>query len=487
MSADEPVPHYNGRTVHLTGIKGTGMAALAEILHHQGATVSGSDVAERFFTDEMLDRIGITPQVGFTPDHIPADTAVLIYSAAYDPDNPERRAADHRGIPQYSYTEMLGALSAAPTAVAISGVHGKTSTAAMLGMMVSATDLPATVVVGSGVAGFGGSATLIRGADFLVAETCEYRRHFLDYHPDIVLITNVEADHLDYYRDADDVTDAFVALGLRLPAAGTVVYCRDDPGASAVAEALRRQRPDLHVVPYGFSATGEGQISNHRLENGIQRFSVALRRRDSAALLETQWELPVPGRHMVSNAAAAAVVLAEMTGGADRPVVDAWVDGLARFTGTRRRSERIAEVNGVLVLDDYAHHPTAIRTTLEGFREFWPGRRIVVDFMSHTYSRSEALLDGFADAFAPADVVFLNDIYASAREAYLGGITGERFAEAVRAHHPDVRYAPDFTSAAKHIAAELRRGDIFVTMGAGDNFRIGTTVVELLRRDGDPL
>jgi UDP-N-acetylmuramate--alanine ligase len=382
---------------------------------------------------------------------------------------------------------MLGALSIEPAAVAISGVHGKTSTAAMLGMMVSATDLPATVVVGSGVAGFGGSATLIRGTDYLVAETCEYRRHFLDYHPDIVLITSVEADHLDYYRDADDVMDAFVALGLKLPPSGTVVYCADDTGATTVAATLRRRRPDLRIVPYGFTAPEEGRISDYRLDNGTQRFSVALRDREGSGLLDTQWELHVPGRHMASNAAAAAVVLAEMTGGAESPGAHTWARGLARFTGTRRRSERIAEVHGILVLDDYAHHPTAIRATLDGFRQFWPGRRIIVDFMSHTYSRSEALLDGFADSFAPADVVFLNDIYASAREAYNGGITGEHFAETVRGHHRDVRYVPDFTDAAEHISAELQSGDIFVTMGAGDNFRIGTAVVELLKQQREPV
>ena len=297
----------------------------------------------------------------------------------------------------------------------------------------------------------------------------------------------MEADHLDYYRDADDVFDAFVELGLKLPDAGVVVYCADDPGATAVAEALRTRRPDLRIVPYGFSAVGQGRISGHRLENGVQRFAVALRAGEGGSLMETHWELHVPGRHMVSNAAGAAVVLSEVIGDSGRHAPDAWARGLANFTGTRRRSERIAEVNGVLVLDDYAHHPTAIRTTLEGFREFWPGRRIIVDFMSHTYSRSESLLDEFVTAFSPADVVFLNDIYASAREVYSGGITGERFAAAVQAHHRDVRYVPDFDDAAQHITTELRRGDILVTMGAGDNFRIGLTVVELLKQQGTPI
>lgn len=195
-----------------------------------------------------------------------------------------------------------------------------------------------------------------------------------------------------------------------------------------------------------------------------------------------QWEIGVPGRHMVLNAAAAITALRVIQPDADQSAVDRWQAALADFTGTRRRSEIVADTGGVLILDDYAHHPTAIETTLRGFREFWPDRRIIVDFMSHTYSRTEALLDRFARSFESADVVFLNDIYASAREHNHGGITGETLARAVAEQHRDVRYVPSFTIAAKEIVNELRRGDIFVTMGAGDNFRIGTIVAEMLHR-----
>lgn len=457
--------------IHMTGIKGTGMAALAEILSAEGAVLTGSDVAERFFTDDLLAAIGVVPSIGFDAAHIPRDAAVLVYSSAYPADNPERAEASRRGIPQYSYTEMLGALSRNRRSLAVSGVHGKTSTTAMIGSMVRESDLRATVVVGSAVPSFGGSATLRRGRELFIAETCEYRRHFLDYSPDVLLVSSVEADHLDYYRDADDVADAFVEFGDRLPDGGTLIYCADDPGAGRVAARLTAARPDLVMVPYGFSVSGDGHVAEPTVSAGAQSCAV-------------QWDgrlhpfsLSIPGRHMALNAAAAIVSIALLTGS---PVTEAMIAGLSAFRGTRRRSEIIAEVGGVRIIDDYAHHPTAIRTTLAGFRAFWPGRRIVVDFMSHTFSRTRALLAEFATAFEAADILFLNDIYASAREQNVDGLTGRDLADAVARNHPDVRYVPDFGAAARDIAGALRPGDIFVTMGAGDNFRIGTDVATRL-------
>jgi UDP-N-acetylmuramate--alanine ligase len=473
---------FRDLSIHLTGVKGTGMAALAEILHDEGARLSGSDVGERFFTDDLLARIGLVPTVGFSPDHVPTDASLLVYSSAYDQTNPERAEASRRGLPQHSYTEMLGALSRTRRSLAISGVHGKTSTTAMVGTLIAGLDLPATVVVGSAVPSFGGSATLRRGTEYLVAETCEYRRHFLDFSPDVLVVTSVEADHLDYYRDYDDVLDAFVAFARRLPQDGVLVYCADDPGATAVATKVEAERPGVRRIPYGFSVTGPGRIGTPRLADGRQEFEIEL-----PSGSET-FELAVPGRHMVANAAAAVMALSALVedGGDPGRVSPTWRRSLAAFAGTSRRSEILGEFRGILVVDDYAHHPTAIRTTLAGFREFWPGRRIVVDFMSHTYSRTMALLDEFADAFGDADVLFLNDIYASARESRVSGFDGARFAETVRGRHGDVRFVPDFSGAADRIMDELRRGDIFVTMGAGDNFRISRDVADRLRqREGE--
>jgi UDP-N-acetylmuramate--alanine ligase len=457
------------------------MAALAEILHDEGAILTGSDVAERFYTDTLLDHIDLVPRVGFQKQNLDPNVALLVYSSAYDESNPERTEARRRGIPQYSYTEMLGALSRDRRSLAVSGVHGKTTTTAMIGTIVAATELPATVVVGSAVPSFGGSATLRRGKHLLVAETCEYRRHFLDFSPDVLIVTSVEADHLDYYRDYADVRDAFVEFCRSLPTGGTLIYCADDTGASEVAEQVTEERSDLTIQPYGFSVQGPGRVTEPITESGQQRFSVTL------AGMTGQWTVRVPGRHMVLDAAAAILGLVGLAGEPDAETLPVWERALNSFAGTRRRSELVATVGDVRVMDDYAHHPTAIRTTLAGFREFWPGGRIIVDFMSHTYSRTVALLDEFARAFADADIVFLNEIYASAREKTSSTISGQDLADAVAQYHGDVRFVPDFVTAADAIATELQAGDLFVTMGAGDNFRIGPMVVERLeaRREAE--
>jgi UDP-N-acetylmuramate--alanine ligase len=466
------------------------MAALAEVLHHRGTSITGSDVEERFYTDELLQRIGVTPLPGFSPDHIGPDVDFLVYSAAYDEDNPERREAQRRGLPQFSYNEMLGALSRGVTAVAVSGVHGKTSTTAITGIMASRTDLPVTVVVGSAVTGFAGSdrleksATLIQGGEVLIAETCEYRRHFLYFHPSVLIVTSVEADHLDYFRDVDDVSDAFVEFGRKLPNGGTLVYCADDAGARRVARRLQAERTDLVLQPYGFNADGVGAVTAYTVKPGEQSFRMAGLEERAGGCGAVTWTVGVPGRHMVVNAAGALTALQALYPSLDGSLIEAWRSGLASFKGTSRRSEQVAEVDDVLILDDYAHHPTAIRTTLDGFRRFWPGRRIVVDFMSHTYTRTEALLDDFVTAFDQADVLFLNEIYSSAREHYSGGMTGESFADAVGCHHRDVRFVPTFEKAAESVVRELRTGDVFVTMGAGDNFRIGRRVAEMLALRG---
>lgn len=478
MPALEYSETFYDRAVHLTGVKGTGIAAIAEVLVGEGARVTGSDVAETFYTDELLARIGVVPRVGFSAEHIPADASLLVYSAAYDRDNPERREAERRGIPQLSYAEMLGSLSRSRLSLGVSGVHGKTTTTAMLGTMVANSGLPVTVIVGSAVPSFGGSATLRQGDEVLIAETCEYRRHFLLFSPVVAIITSVEPDHQDYYRDRADIVGAFEEYAMHVASGGAVVYCADDRGAQEIASRVRSRRPDLAVVPYGFSADGAWRCQYLGTGDRSQTFTT----KETGAL---QWTLAIPGRHMVVNATGALAALTELLARFGTPRGDLpferWRSQLKLFRGTQRRSETVAEEGGVTILDDYAHHPTAIRTTLEGYREFYPGRRMIVDFMSHTYSRTAALLTEFGPALLPAEIVVLNEIYASARENNRDGITGENLFDAVAAVHDRVIFEPDFEAAAELIAGELREGDLFITMGAGDNFRIGRRVAELLR------
>jgi UDP-N-acetylmuramate--alanine ligase len=466
-----------GYRVHLVGIKGTGMAALAEILSSRGAQITGSDTNEKFYTDAVLQRLSIPFHEGFAEENLPRDSQLVVHSAAYKKDeNPELRAALEKGIPTLIYPEALGALSALADSSGISGVHGKSTTTAMCGVILKEWGLPATVLVGAEVPGFGSRSTLVQGDRYLVAETCEYRRHFLNFRPRRIVITSIEPDHLDYFRGLPDMLAAFEEYGLKLSPGGTLIFCADDEGAREAARRIHAQRPDLALIAYGRSAEGPFRIAREEQESGRIRFWLAGP--------DCGFELKIPGGHNVLNAAAALALCLQLWH-ADRPGSEPDWRGAARalasFTGSRRRSEIVGEAGGVLFMDDYAHHPTAIETTLSGIRGFYPDRRLVVDFMSHTYSRTQALLPGFGRCFASADSVVLHRIYASAREANEGGITGEDLYREVSRNHPHVRYFEDPAEAVAPLAAELAPGDLFITMGAGDNWKIGR---ELLRLRG---
>jgi UDP-N-acetylmuramate--alanine ligase len=380
---------------------------------------------------------------------------------------------------------MLGELSRRCKSIGISGVHGKTTTTMMVAAIVRELSLPGSVIAGGASTATDAPASVVQGDRFFVAETCEWRRHFLSFSPSVLVVTSVEADHLDYFKDGADVEDAFVEYAQRLPQSGEVLFCADDPGASRVARRVAETRGDIRLAPYGFSATGEGRLSDLRFSDGLVMFRAG----------ETDLELHVPGEHNVLNAAAAAMVthrLAAEFGGPSatrRDIEGAIRMALGRFTGSRRRSEVIGRKAGIIVLDDYAHHPTAIRATLEGFRQFYTGRRLIVDFMSHTYSRTRALAEQFGEALSVADVVILHDIYASARETNPGGIdgtilVGPTAAAAKRRGHPcEVHYEADVMSAVPFVRSIVKSGDLFVTMGAGDNWRIGRALLGQLGAD----
>lgn len=459
-----------GYRVHLVGIKGTGMAALAEILSARGARVTGSDTPETFYTDAVLRRLGIPFSEGFSEKNLPIDSHLVVHSAAYRAEeNPELAAAARKGIPSVLYPEALGLLSDLFDSSGVSGVHGKSTTTALCGVILKAWGFPATVLVGAEVPAFGGRSTLVQGDKYLVAETCEYRRHFLNFHPERIVITSIEPDHLDYFKDLEDILSAFEMYGRSLPFHGTVVYCADDPGARAAAARIFKRRDDLRMVPYGKSAEGDFRIT--RVEEGEGRTSFSL------AGIPGAFALRIPGEHSVLNAAAALALtrlLWERERGGMKTVDFAGAAGaLEGFTGSRRRSEIVGEAGGVLFMDDYAHHPTAIEKTLAGMRRFYPGKRLIVDFMSHTYSRTRALLAEFGTCFSPADMVILHKIYPSAREADSGTGLDEALHRELARNHPQVRYFAEPVDAVPFLKAELRAGDLFLTMGAGDNWKIG--------------
>ena len=463
-------PDLTGKTVYLVGIKGTGMAALAALLQSRGAQVSGSDVEDRFFTDESLQALRIPVHQGFSVKNLPNTADLVVYSAAYNPEiHEELKEIVRRGWPLEVYTQALGDFSAAAWSAGVAGVHGKTTTTSLCGMILRSLEMPFSLVVGSTVPAFGGQGVLTLGKEFFVAETCEYRRHFLTFHPQAILVTSIEADHLDYFKDGEDVFQAFLEYAHRLPEGGTLVYCADDSGAQRLAVEVAHQRPDILLIPYGFQAEGDYKIVKSFHTSGYNHFYL-----DG---FFPEFTLQVPGKHNVVNAAGAlalSMVMYKSWGKeVDSIALVHMAEALGQFTGSKRRSEILGETKGVLFMDDYAHHPTAIETTLQGFREFWPQRRLVVSFMSHTYSRTKALLKEFSTSFGAADLVILHEIYASAREAFDPEITGEIFYEETKKHHKNVKYFPDFSTSGKQICELLRPGDLFVTMGAGDNWKLG--------------
>ena len=463
-----PSAFWKDKSVHMVGVKGTGMAALAELLVALGARVRGSDVPEKFFTDEILDAAGVPYSGTFDPAHLDPEPDFVVHSAAYAVEtNPELIEAGRRGLPVQVYPEALGTFSEGfPRAAGIAGVHGKTTTTALAGIVARALGLPASVLAGSVVPDFGNRATLALGGSLFIAETCEYKRHFLHFHPSAILVTSIELDHTDYFTSYDDIFQAFFEYALKLPQGGLLVYCADETGATALASAVRQRRPDVKLVPYGARAEGAFRVLDRGFSPGESHFRLA----GYAPLLT----LRVPGTHNVLNAAGAcALVFSLAERSVDAEDLSAAGAALKAFRGSKRRSQLVGETGGVLVMDDYGHHPTAIDLTLRGLKDFYPDRRLVVDFMSHTYSRTKSLLDEFAQAFSAADEVVLHKIYASARETETLGIDGRTLFGATALVHPHVSYFDEVLDAVPYYVKTLQPGDLLVTMGAGDNWKAG--------------
>lgn len=469
------------------------MVALVEILHHNGAVITGSDVSERFYTDEILDTLGIKA-LPFSEKNITDSVQYVIYSSAYSVEkNPDLIEASRRNIPMLLYTEALGAVSRTAYSAGICGVHGKTTTTGLTGSVLSKLDLPSQVLAGSIIASFGSSCTMTSSSfpgddrHFFVAETCEYQRHFMSFSPQKLILTSVESDHQDYYPTYEDIRAAFVDYICKLPEGGDLIYCADDAGACDTVAIASEKRPDINLIPYGEKASGDYKITFGEVRSGHQYFTVAFL---------GECALCVPGSHNVRNATAAAalaVQLLKADGKNPADYIDAIKKGLESFAGAKRRSEivgRARTVNGeeVIFIDDYGHHPTAIKTTLEGLRDFYKNHKIIVDFMSHTYTRTQALLEEFASSFTAADVVIINKIYGSAREdASCANVTGAILAERTRAHHPFVIHAEEFDEAVQKGLELLKEpsgksdGYLFVTMGAGNNWQVGTRILEALK------
>jgi UDP-N-acetylmuramate--alanine ligase len=447
-----------GSRVHFVGIGGIGMSALARFLLLKGYDVSGSDrlPGEQ---GEALMELGARVQPGHHADHIDG-AELLVVSSAIGPDNPEVEAARARCIPVIKRSELLGEIVNAGRGVAIAGTHGKTTTSALIGHILTEAGLDPTILIG-GIGVNLGSNARVGSSDLVVAEADEFDASFLQLRPHTAVITNVEADHLDYYGTLEAISAAFQKFALAVT--DSLIVCADDASLPDLTRGAT-----AHVMTYGIER-GEWRASNIREVNGTTSFEAGCGTR------RHRFFTRLAGRHNVQNALAAITVAQSL-----QIPLAIIVESLESFRGVARRFEIKGEVDGVLVMDDYAHHPTEIRANLRALRERFK-RPIRLVFQPHTYSRTSAFFGEFAAAFRDADQTYLLDIYA-ARETNTYGVTSRELAEAAREVNADVAYTatPDVTL--ERLLDEVRPGDIVITMGAGDVYRLGAQLQESLAR-----
>jgi UDP-N-acetylmuramate--alanine ligase len=447
--------------IHFVGIGGIGMSGIAEVLVNLGYQVTGSDLRESP-TTRRLQGLGVVVHIGHDAECI-REAQVVVISSAVKGDNPEVVAAHAAKIPVIPRGEMLAELMRMKYGIAVAGSHGKTTTTSMVAQVLSEGGIDPTIVVGGKLGAIGSNAKLGQGP-YLVAEADESDGSFLLLSPTLGVITNVDREHLDHYRDLDEIRDAFVAFGNRIPFYGCIFLCMDDPHAASLRPRLKRL-----VHTYGASPQADLRALDIRQEGWRTTFRVRAFGEDWGA-----FSLGVPGHHMVLNALAAIGVAHEL--GVDREVIRA---SLAGFVGADRRFQRRGERDGVLVVDDYGHHPTEIAATLAAARAGFPERRLVAAFQPHRYSRTHALLGEFGRCFFDADVVVVSDIYA-AGESPVHGLTGQTLVDALLSYgQREVHYVPRLEDMPRALANLTRPGDLLLTFGAGTITQVGPQYLAL--------
>jgi UDP-N-acetylmuramate--alanine ligase len=453
---------------HFIGIGGIGMSGIAEIMLNLGIKVSGSDLKRSAVTDRLA-QLGAAIYEGHNATNV-AGATVVVTSSAVHSNNPEVLEAQARKIPVIQRAEMLAELMRLKYGIAIAGMHGKTTTTSMVAAVLAAGGLDPTVVVGGRVDALGSNARL-GTTQYLVAEADESDRSFLKLSPILAVVTNLDREHMDCYRDMADVERAFLDFMDRVPFYGAVTACTDNALLKAILPRVRRR-----VFTYGvaeeadyrleFVDCGQKPNSEPGQGSGFSRFQV-----HTAAGTLGPFELNVPGRHNVLNATAA-VAIARQLGVEPEKIAE----GLANFRGVDRRFQQRGEACGVAVVDDYGHHPTEIRATLAAARECCSGRIHVV-FQPHRYSRTADLMDEFSIAFGGADTVIVLPIYAASEDP-IPGVTAERLAERIKAAR--VEFAAEFAIAVSAVAASAREGDLILTLGAGSVSQLAPQILAAL-------
>ncbi len=452
--------------IYFVGIGGIGMSGIAEILLNQGFRVSGSDLSITEVTRHLVD-VGATVYEGHNPENL-KDVDVLVYSSAVSQDNPEVMAAMDRKIPVIRRAEMLAEVMRLHHGIAVAGTHGKTTTTSMLGMVLIEGEKDPTVIVGGKLHAFGGTNARLGSGEFMVVEADEFDRSFLKLNPSIAVLTTLEEEHLDIYSNIEDLKAAFVEFANKVPFYGFVTLCLDEPALQEILPEIQRK-----VITYGFSSQADVQAVDLRQKENRSTFTVLAASKEMGEIT-----IGVPGEHNVQNALATIAVSLEL--GIPFERIKRALDS---FSGAFRRFEVKGEVNGVLVIDDYAHHPTEVRVTLRGIKAGWR-RRVICVFQPHTYTRTRDFYKDFGRSFMNADVLIVTDIYP-ARERAIQGISGEIIAEAARNFgHKNVQYIADKTAIPEALLRVVEAGDIVITMGAGDIYQHGARFITLYAERG---
>jgi UDP-N-acetylmuramate--alanine ligase len=459
-----------GARVHIIGIGGAAMSALATVLLERGFRVSGSDLTPSMVT-EHLAQDGVQVFYGHHPANI-GDAALVLYSSAVPATNPERQEAARRGIPAIRRAEAQGMLTLERTTVAIAGTAGKTTTTAMVAALLTKAGLDPSFLIGGESIDLGASARWGRGP-YLVIEADEFDRTFLSLHPHIAIVLNAEPDHLDYYRTPAAFVDAFAAFIQRTAPEGAVILCTDD---RTVRDRLASLDLPARCITYSLAEPDGGADPTHWWARGVrygtQYTTFGAMQGDRLRLVV---RLNLPGSHVVRNTLAALAAVDAL--GVDLARAR---EALERFRGVHRRFEFKGQVEGIRVYDDYAHHPMKIRATLAAARQRFPEQRIWAVFQPHLYARTSSLLEQFLDSFSDADRVTIVDTYSPAgREGEERTVTSEELARRLR--HPAAEYGGDLAAAAAHVAREARAGDVIFTMGAGTITELGPQIVRLLQ------
>jgi UDP-N-acetylmuramate--alanine ligase len=450
---------------HFIGIGGAGMSALASALLDLGAAVSGSDLVESEATRE-LQRRGARVYIGHAADNI-AGASRVVFTSAVGPDNPELAAAREGGIPVVKRAELLGKLMDTRRGVAVAGTHGKTTTSAMIAWTLARAGRDPSYMVGGDIRGLGPGGHWGAGPE-LVAEADEYDSSFLQLRPEVAVVTNIEPEHLDYYGSFEAVFGAFGEFALNVKPGGLLVLCADDPHAASLAAQLAGSAAPFRLQLYGASPEALWRARETGSNDLGGTDYVALRSGSEVARLS----LRVPGHHNVLNSLAALAACVEL----GLPPAEA-ARLLGEFEGAGRRFEEKGTAGGITVVDDYGHHPTEIAATLAAARRRYPGRRLVVLFQPHTYTRTRDFLEGFASSLSAADRVVVGEIYAS-RERDTLGMSGRMIADRITGLPAE--FAPNLKEAAEILLDDLRPGDVLLTMGAGDVWKAGDAVLGAL-------